>query len=281
MKTKEELDALKEEVEALKGKLAELSEEELAQVSGGTAPSDPDGEALVEEIQGLAGDPAVLEKRLKKWQTQGLLYGVADAPSNDSFADNEAISRRPPDNDNTNACERISQNRQTGMKINSSSDNSSGYQISERMRVQIGSLDQANFNAQNGQNMTKVAEGAVNSTVELLRTLKEKAIHSVNNVSTEVDRAEIQKEIEASFSEIDDNAFLTDQSGNQRAHLDMTDMRAGAPVQPGTRVPRDVAIRVADRGSSGGQVRTGTEGVKPIDNALQRALNQEADEENK
>ncbi|MBQ0109992.1 MAG: DUF5320 domain-containing protein [Clostridiales bacterium] len=35
MKTKEELNALKEEVEALNKKLAELSKEELAQVNGG------------------------------------------------------------------------------------------------------------------------------------------------------------------------------------------------------------------------------------------------------
>lgn len=38
MKSKEELSALKEEVETLSSKLAELTEEELAQVTGGTAP---------------------------------------------------------------------------------------------------------------------------------------------------------------------------------------------------------------------------------------------------
>ena len=38
MKTKEELNALKEEVENLSKKLAELTEEELAQVTGGVAP---------------------------------------------------------------------------------------------------------------------------------------------------------------------------------------------------------------------------------------------------
>ena len=37
MKTKEELNALKEEVETLNKKLHELTEEELAQVSGGAA----------------------------------------------------------------------------------------------------------------------------------------------------------------------------------------------------------------------------------------------------
>ena len=39
MKTKEELNALKEEVETLNEKLAELTEEELKQVSGGLGPS--------------------------------------------------------------------------------------------------------------------------------------------------------------------------------------------------------------------------------------------------
>lgn len=97
----------------------------------------------------------------------------------------------------------------SGMKINSSADDSSGYQIAERMRVQIRSLDQANYNAQNGRSMMKVAEGAVSSTVEILRTLKEKVINAVNDTNTEVDRDEIQKEIDASIAQIDDNALLT------------------------------------------------------------------------
>ena len=42
MKTKEELNALKEEVEALNKKLADLTDEGLAQVTGGVS---PDGES--------------------------------------------------------------------------------------------------------------------------------------------------------------------------------------------------------------------------------------------
>ena len=41
MKTKEELNALKEEVETVSKKLRELTDEELAQVSGGTRDSYP------------------------------------------------------------------------------------------------------------------------------------------------------------------------------------------------------------------------------------------------
>lgn len=41
MKTKEELNELKEEVEAVNKKLAELTEDELAQVTGGGVPCPP------------------------------------------------------------------------------------------------------------------------------------------------------------------------------------------------------------------------------------------------
>ena len=41
MKTQEELNALKEEVETLNKKLAELTDEELAQVVGGAAAPQP------------------------------------------------------------------------------------------------------------------------------------------------------------------------------------------------------------------------------------------------
>lgn len=68
---------------------------------------------------------------------------------------------------------------------------------------------QANYNAQNGRSMMKVAEGAVSSTVEILRTLKEKTINAENDTNTDVDRAAIQKEIDASVHQIDDNALLT------------------------------------------------------------------------
>ena len=59
MKTKEELNALKEEVETLSKKLAELSEEELEEVAGGVA-RDGEGNGLgytVGFFPGLSGFP--------------------------------------------------------------------------------------------------------------------------------------------------------------------------------------------------------------------------------
>ncbi len=97
----------------------------------------------------------------------------------------------------------------SGLKINSAKDDASGYAISERMRVQIRSLDQATQNSQNASSLMKNAEGAVERTVEILRTLKQKAIDAATDTNTDEDRATIQKEIDQFIDQIDDNALVT------------------------------------------------------------------------
>ena len=112
-------------------------------------------------------------------------------------------------NKNSNALSKSLQKVASGMKINSAADDASGYAISERMRVMVRSLDQANDNTQNGISLMKVAEGAVSSTVDILRTMKEKAINAANDSNTDADRQIIQKEFNQSIDQIDDNANVT------------------------------------------------------------------------
>ena len=100
-------------------------------------------------------------------------------------------------------------NLSSGLKINSAGDDASGLSISERMEVQIRSLDQDNQNSQNGVSMLKTAEGAVSSTVDILRTLKEKAINAANDTNTDADRATMQKEFDQAIEQIDENAHQT------------------------------------------------------------------------
>ena len=120
-----------------------------------------------------------------------------------------AISTLNTLNKNSNSLSKSLQKVSSGMKINSAADDASGYAISERMRVQIRSLDQDNSNTQNGSSMMKVAEGAVSSTVEILKTLKEKVINAANDTNTDSDRQTIQKELDQSIDQIDDNANVT------------------------------------------------------------------------
>lgn len=110
---------------------------------------------------------------------------------------------------NNSALGKSIQKLSSGMKINGAADDVSGYAISEKMRVQIRSLDQANQNSQNGTSLMKVAEGAVSSTVEILKTLKEKVINSANDTNTTSDRKMIQDELNQAVDQINDNASVT------------------------------------------------------------------------
>ena len=134
-------------------------------------------------------------------------------------------------NKNTSALSKSLQKVSSGMKINSAADDASGYAISERMRVQIRSLDQDKANTQNGNSMMKVAEGAVSSTVDILKTLKEKVINAANDTNTDADRQTIQKELDQSIDQINDNAavtfngqYLIDGSHNSKVKATSTSM---------------------------------------------------------
>lgn len=110
---------------------------------------------------------------------------------------------------NDNELTKQLQKASTGMKINGAADDASAYAISERMRVQLRGLDAAHTNTQNTCSLMRVAEGAVSSTVDLLKTFKAKAINAANDTNTDSDRAIIQKELDQYMSQIDDNALVT------------------------------------------------------------------------
>ena len=97
----------------------------------------------------------------------------------------------------------------SGLKIGSAADDASGYAISERMAVQIRGLDQDSQNTQNSQALMKTASGALDSTMDILKTPKEKAINAANDTNTDADRATIQKEVNQAIQQIDENAQVT------------------------------------------------------------------------
>ena len=97
----------------------------------------------------------------------------------------------------------------TGTKITSAEDDASAYGISERMRVRLRALEQANQNTQNDSSLMRTAEGVVANTVEILKSLKEKAINAANDSNNDDDRATLQKEIDQLIDQVDDNAHIT------------------------------------------------------------------------
>ena len=62
---------------------------------------------------------------------------------------------------------------------------------------------------QNAISLMKVAEGSVARSIDIMRTMKEKAINAANDTNTDEDRAIIQKELDQSIDQIDDNSQVT------------------------------------------------------------------------
>ena len=112
-------------------------------------------------------------------------------------------------NQHSSAITKSMQRLSSGRRINSAADDPSGYAISQRMQVQIRSLDQAARNAQNGMSLLKVSEGAVSSTVDILKTLKEKVLNAANDTNSDADRRIIQKELDQAIDQINDNASVS------------------------------------------------------------------------
>lgn len=101
----------------------------------------------------------------------------------------------------------------TGQKLNSAGDGASEYSISEKMRVRLRALDQAKDNTSTGYNMLKVASGAVQEQLDIMRTIKQKVIDANNDTNTDRDREIIQKDIRQGFQQIEDITYDTTYNG--------------------------------------------------------------------
>ena len=98
----------------------------------------------------------------------------------------------------------------SGLRINRAGDDAAGLAISEKMRGQIRGLDQATRNSQDSISMIQTAEGALNETHSILQRMRELAVQAGNDTNTDVDRGEIQKEINQLTDEIDRIANTTE-----------------------------------------------------------------------
>jgi len=110
---------------------------------------------------------------------------------------------------NSNAAKSI-EKLSSGYRINRASDDAAGLAISEKMRGQIRGLNMAQKNAQDGISLIQTAEGALNETHAILQKMRELAVQAANDTNTDVDRAELQKEIEQLIDEIDRIANTTE-----------------------------------------------------------------------
>jgi|GEM_PF-1764159 len=98
---------------------------------------------------------------------------------------------------------RASERLSTGQRINRAADNAVGLAISEEMRAQIRGLDQAERNSQDGVNLIKVADGAMQEMQGITQRIRELTVQAANDTLDQNDRNAIQLEIDALIEELE------------------------------------------------------------------------------
>ena len=112
-------------------------------------------------------------------------------------------------NSNNSAIQKTIRALSSGLRINSAADDASGLAISEKMRSQIGGLDRAIHNTQDGISLLQTAEGALSETTSMLQRMRELAVQAANDTLTQQDRGYIQVEIDQLKDEINRTARTT------------------------------------------------------------------------
>lgn len=102
-----------------------------------------------------------------------------------------------------------SRNIASGQKINTASDNSSFYAISEKMRMMRRATDQNEQNVQNASSLLQTAEGGIQNQIELMKRVKALVIESNNGILSDRDLAAIQQDLDSCFAGIEDIALGT------------------------------------------------------------------------
>lgn len=103
----------------------------------------------------------------------------------------------------------------SGLRINSAKDDAAGLAISERMTSQIRGLSQAQRNANDGISMAQTAEGALQSSGDMLQRIRELAVQSANASNSASDRQALNAEVGQLASELNRVAQTTSFNGQK------------------------------------------------------------------
>jgi flagellin len=91
----------------------------------------------------------------------------------------------------------------SGYRINRAADDAAGLAISERLKAQIGGLDQAQRNSQDAVSLVQTAEGSLDQVHAMLQRIRDLAVEYKNGTLSSTDQQSIQSEVNQLASEIE------------------------------------------------------------------------------
>ena len=149
----------------------------------------------------------------------------------------------------TNALQRSFERLSSGLRITRASDDAAGLAISERLRSQVRSYQQAQRNSLDGISLLQVAEGALNETSGILVRLRELAIQSANGTLGVSERTAVNGEFQDLIAEITRVANVTEFNGTKL--LDGTALTVTFQVGANNTANDQIAVTGVDATATG------------------------------
>src|SRR6185437_16340621 len=83
----------------------------------------------------------------------------------------------------------------SGLRINTAADDPSGLAIAEKLQAQVNGFDQATRNVQDANNAATVAEGALQTTTDILQRIRTLSVEAASDITSPSDKANLQVEV--------------------------------------------------------------------------------------
>jgi Flagellin and related hook-associated proteins len=125
----------------------------------------------------------------------------------------------------------------TGKRINSAKDDSAGFAIAKKLEARTQGQSQALKNITDAKGVLNVAEGGLDSQLDILQTQKEKSVQAANDSLGDSERADIQSQLLDLSEEVNQIAEGAEFNGKKL-------LNGGGEQQPGP----DLSGRGAERG---------------------------------
>jgi flagellin len=90
----------------------------------------------------------------------------------------------------------------SGLRINTAADDPSGLAIAEELQSQVNGFDQAVSNVQDATNAATVADGALQTTTDILQRIRSLAVEASSDISTQADKGNLQTEVTQLLQEV-------------------------------------------------------------------------------
>ncbi|MDY0362217.1 MAG: hypothetical protein RBR08_12255, partial [Desulforegulaceae bacterium] len=113
------------------------------------------------------------------------------------------------DNALSSSLERLS----SGLRINKAADDASGLAIADTLRAQHTGIGQAISNANDGVNIIQIADGALEESVNIVNTIRTKAIQAASDAQSDASRKAIQADVDKLLEELNMIAETTAYNG--------------------------------------------------------------------